>query len=58
MLYLKITLSILVLLFSATAQGATGAADTYKVDGKSYDGYYISPADKAPLVLLIHDWDG
>ena len=25
---------------------------------KSYEGYYTSPADDAPLVLLIHDWDG
>jgi dienelactone hydrolase len=35
-----------------------GAAVTYEVNGQSYEGYYISPADKAPLVLLIHDWDG
>jgi dienelactone hydrolase len=30
----------------------------YEVDGQPYEGYYISPADRAPLVLLIHDWDG
>ena len=24
----------------------------------SYEGYYISPSDQAPFVLLIHDWDG
>jgi dienelactone hydrolase len=58
MLFLKITLSMLILSFSATAQGATGAAVTYKVDGKSYEGYFVSPSNKAPLVLLIHDWDG
>ena len=38
--------------------GATGAAVTYQVGGKPYEGYYISPAEKAPLVLLVHDWDG
>ena len=49
---------ILILTFSTTALGATGAAVTYQVDGQSYEGYYISPSSQAPLVLLIHDWDG
>lgn len=31
---------------------------TYDIDGKSYEGYFISGGEKAPLVLLIHDWDG
>jgi dienelactone hydrolase len=31
---------------------------TYQVNGQSYEGYYISPSDPAPFVLLIHDWDG
>jgi dienelactone hydrolase len=48
----------LVLAVSTVALGATGAAVTYQVDGESYEGYYISPSDQAPLVLLIHDWDG
>jgi dienelactone hydrolase len=48
----------LVLAVSTVALGATGAAVTYQVDGESYEGYYISPFDQAPLVLLIHDWDG
>ena len=38
--------------------GATGASVTYQVNGESYEGYYISPSEQAPLVLLIHDWDG
>jgi dienelactone hydrolase len=49
---------ILILTVSTTAFGATGAAVTYKVDGEAYEGYYISPSNQAPLVLLIHDWDG
>jgi dienelactone hydrolase len=49
---------VLFLTFSTAAFGATGAAVTYQVDGKSYEGYYISPSSQAPLVLLIHDWDG
>ncbi|MHB8788332.1 MAG: dienelactone hydrolase family protein [Desulfobulbaceae bacterium] len=30
----------------------------YKVNGEDYAGYYVSPSPSAPLVLLIHDWDG
>ena len=30
----------------------------YSVDGKEYEGYYTAPAENAPLVLLVHDWDG
>jgi len=31
---------------------------TYHVDGKPYEGYFISGGKEASLVLLIHDWDG
>lgn len=30
----------------------------YKVDGKDYEGYYKSPSKDAPLVYMVHDWDG
>ena len=46
------------LLLSTAAFGATGASVSYQVNGQPYEGYYISPSDKAPFVLLIHDWDG
>ena len=56
---MRYLISIFLLLFVSTAAlGATGAAVTYQVDGQSYEGYYISPSSQAPLVLLIHDWDG
>lgn len=42
----------------ATALGAAGAAVTYQVNGEAYEGYYVSPSDRAPLIMLIHDWDG
>ena len=48
----------LLLTLSNVAFGATGTAVIYQVDGQSYEGYYISPSDQAPFVLLIHDWDG
>lgn len=35
-----------------------GGNVTYEVDGKSYEGYYKSPAKNAPLIFLVHDWDG
>lgn len=40
------------------ALGATGEAVIYEVNGQPYEGYYISPDKQAPLVLMIHDWDG
>ena len=43
---------------STFAFGATGAPVTYQVNGQSYEGYYISPSERAPFLLLIHDWDG
>jgi dienelactone hydrolase len=40
------------------AFGADGGAAQYQVNGLPYEGYYVSPAKEAPLVMLIHDWDG
>jgi dienelactone hydrolase len=48
----------ILLVVSTAAFGATGAPVTYQVNGQSYEGYYISPSDRAPFLLLIHDWDG
>lgn len=30
----------------------------YQVASETYQGYFVSPNDNAPLVLLVHDWDG
>ena len=53
---------ILALALAATipvvTQGAVGAKLDYTVDGATYEGYYVAAAPDAPLVLLIHDWDG
>jgi dienelactone hydrolase len=48
----------LIVMFSTVVLGATGAPVMYQVNGQSYEGYYVSPSPRAPLVLLIHDWDG
>ncbi len=56
---MRLTIYTIAILIAATAaHGATGSAITYEVDGQSYEGYYVSPAAKAPLVFIIHDWDG
>ena len=30
----------------------------YQVGAETYQGYFVSAANDAPLVLLVHDWDG
>lgn len=44
------------------AFGQKGKHVTYHVNNQAYEGYFIQPvineADKAPLVLILHDWDG
>lgn len=50
--------AILLITVPAIALGAAGTAVTYQVNGQSYEGYYISPTENAPFLLLIHDWDG
>lgn len=49
------TASLLMLLLSLPL--AAQQVD-YQVAGETYQGYFVSPADNAPLVLLVHDWDG
>jgi len=53
------TLSILfLLLLTAATPTLAGQVIDYQVNGQPYEGYFVSPADNAPLILLIHDWDG
>lgn len=55
----EILLILLALAVSAGAAiGAPGEVVNYQVKGQPYEGYYISPSKDAPLVILIHDWDG
>lgn len=48
----------LLFMLPVSSPAAEGRTVTYEVDGEAYEGYYISPGSGAPLVLLIHDWDG
>ncbi len=54
---IKQVITMITILFSISAW-AEGRAVSYIVNGEDYEGYYISPDAKAPLVLLVHDWDG
>lgn len=54
----KFILMFFIILCSATSALAAGKFLQYDVQGKSYEGYFISPGVKSPLVLLLHDWDG
>ena len=55
MKYVILALSAVLL---ATSSFAAGKSITYSVDGEAYEGYYTSPGKNAPLVILVHDWDG
>tara|TARA_B100000676_G_scaffold308766_1_gene370473 strand:- start:215 stop:451 length:237 start_codon:yes stop_codon:yes gene_type:complete len=41
-----------------SVNAATGEKVDYDVGGNVYEGYFVSPSASAPLVLLVHDWDG
>ena len=49
--------SLLLVVFFSSMTFA-GDKVTYSVDGQSYEGYFINTKPGAPLVLIIHDWDG
>ncbi|WP_054033154.1 dienelactone hydrolase family protein [Desulfatitalea tepidiphila] len=48
----------LISIVMATTAAADGRSVTYTVNGAPYEGYYTTPGGRAPLVLLVHDWDG
>lgn len=55
---MKLLSTLICLLLLTTSAAASGRAVDYQVDGAAFEGYYVAPAADAPLVLLIHDWDG
>lgn len=50
-------LILMTLSFSSSAI-AQGRSVDYSSGDQTYEGYFISAGKNAPLVLLIHDWDG
>jgi dienelactone hydrolase len=55
---MKLLLTILLLLLLAATVSAAGKSVTYEIKGERFEGYYVSPDPEAPLVVLVHDWDG
>lgn len=55
---MKVLISLLITVLMSTSALASGSAVNYKVNGQDYAGYYVSAGNNAPLVLMIHDWDG
>jgi dienelactone hydrolase len=55
---MKYIFTLFMILVAASTANAAGSSVTYEVNGKPYEGYFVSPSAKAPLILLIHDWDG
>ncbi|NOI79120.1 dienelactone hydrolase family protein [Vibrio tubiashii] len=53
---MKSTIGLILLLLSSLVQA--GESKIYNVKGSDYEGYWAKVSDNAPLVLLIHDWDG
>jgi dienelactone hydrolase len=56
-LIMRYIFSLLLVMFTSV-NSLAGEKITYKIDGQPYEGYYINVKPNAPMVLLIHDWDG
>lgn len=55
---MRYIVTFFLIVMMASFAHAAGEMVEYKVDGEAFEGYFISPSANAPLVLLIHDWDG
>ena len=55
---MKYILIVLATLILSSTSFAAGRSVSYEIAGETFEGYMVSPSKKAPLVLLIHDWDG
>ncbi|NLS14517.1 dienelactone hydrolase family protein [Vibrio sp. SM6] len=48
----------IITMFTALSFNAMGQTSDYFVNGSPYQGYYLDAGEKAPLVVIVHDWDG
>jgi dienelactone hydrolase len=53
----KIIVLLVLFFWAGTAVAADGFVK-YKVGDEPFEGYYVSPGADAPLVIIVHDWDG
>ncbi len=54
---MRLLFSLLLVTFLSTSSLA-GENITYSVDGQPYEGYLVKTKPDAPMILLVHDWDG
>lgn len=54
---MKHLLTLMLFIF-VSAYAVAAESVIYSIDGKEYEGYYTSAGKSAPLVLIVHDWDG
>lgn len=50
-----LTLLLVTIFYTASIAGEN---ITYSIDDQQYEGYFIRKPSGAPLVLIVHDWDG
>ncbi len=55
---MKYIVTLLLITVVSSSAIAAGNNVSYKVNGQPYEGYFVIPSKVAPLILLIHDWDG
>ncbi|UPQ90087.1 dienelactone hydrolase family protein [Vibrio sinaloensis] len=53
---MKTTIGLVLL--TCASMATAGENRVYNVNGSEYEGYWAKVSDDAPLVLLVHDWDG
>ena len=55
---MKTAVMVLSIMLVTLPAFGSGKNVTYEVNGQEYEGYFVSKNEGAPLLMLIHDWDG
>jgi dienelactone hydrolase len=55
---MKKLIVVFMLLAGVATTGLAGEAIHYEVNGEAFEGYLETAGKGAPMVLLVHDWDG
>jgi len=55
---MKYIATFFLMVIVVSTASASGKTISYVVDGKAFEGYFTNSSPGAPLILLIHDWDG
>lgn len=51
-------LASLLIVLASPSLASEGRSVSYRMGETALEGYYISPSPTAPLIILVHDWDG